>query len=141
MASLDPATHKTAQDGQDAPALFDVVRSPAPPGVPSRVRFDVPTGVEFRDAALDRVERSSREWQRAQVDDVLDELIRRGLPFSSNDARPLLPADVRPALAGARFLAAAKAGRIVRCGYVPSTSPRTHGHPVAVWQPVNGGAR
>jgi hypothetical protein len=70
----------------------------------------------------------------ALVDRVLADRIRRGGEWSLNDLRPLL-ADVREKhVIGARVQAAARAKRIVRTGYVPSTDPRTNGHPIAQWR-------
>lgn len=70
----------------------------------------------------------------ALVDRVLADRIRRGGVFSLNDLRPALTAVKEKHVIGARVQAAARAKRIVRVGYVPSTDPRTNGHPIAEWQ-------
>jgi hypothetical protein len=88
-----------------------------------------------RDAALQLVEDSSDEWDRAVIDQGIAALNARGLPWSANDLRPLLP-EVRPALIGARFLAAAKRGEMFRAGYVTSTDPGTHARPIVLWRPA-----
>lgn len=70
----------------------------------------------------------------ARVDAVLETFIRSGLEFSLNDMRPHL-ADVKARnVIGARINAAARAKRIKRIGYEPSTQPETHGHPIARWR-------
>lgn len=68
---------------------------------------------------------------RARVEAAIRTLAATGRPFSSNDARPLH--NVAGPVVGAAFTAAAKAGLIRRIGYVASTEPGTHGHPVAEW--------
>lgn len=91
-------------------------------------------GQALRDEALQQVEDASDEWQRAVVDQAIAAAARTGRQFSANDVRPLLPAGVRPALVGARFMAASRRRAIVKVGWVPSTDPGTHAHPVALWQ-------
>lgn len=68
---------------------------------------------------------------RAKVEAAIRQLAASGRPFSSNDARPLH--NVTGPVVGAAFSAAAKAGLIKRVGYVSSTEPGTHAHPVAEW--------
>lgn len=86
-----------------------------------------------RDVAISLAEDADRDgWDRKVIDQAIESFADKGVAFSSNDVRPLLP-EVRPALIGARFLAAARSGRIRRVGYVPSTQKTTHGHPVAQW--------
>lgn len=88
-----------------------------------------------RDAALERVEAHADDADRAAIDQVLEACIAAGRPFSANDARPYLDG-VRPALIGARFMAAARRGLIVRTDWVTSTDPSTHARPIALWQPA-----
>lgn len=70
----------------------------------------------------------------ALVDAVLERRIRRGGEFSLNDLRPELAAVENKAVIGSRVNAFSRAKRITRIGYVPSTDPGTHGHPVALWK-------
>lgn len=143
-APLLPASQvemgRTVAVGSTVAVGGPVACSPRPVATGSTVSTepDAPTGAELRDAVLERITRAATDAQRADVDRALDRLILAGVPFSANELRPLV-AQVRPALIGARVRAAATAGRIVRTGYVPSTSPRTHAHPVAVWSPVGVG--
>ncbi len=91
-----------------------------------------------RDKVIDIVEQAGDEWDRAVIDQGIATLNAAGAPWSANDLRPLLP-HVRPALIGARFLAAAKRGEMMRTGYVTSTDPSTHARPIALWQPRDNG--
>ncbi|MCU1591672.1 MAG: hypothetical protein JWP11_2928 [Frankiales bacterium] len=88
-----------------------------------------------RDQALALVEDAGDAWDRAVIDQGIAALNARGVPWSANDLRPLLP-EVRAALVGARFLAAAKRGEMVRSGWVTSTDPGTHARPIALWGPA-----
>lgn len=91
-------------------------------------------GQALRDEGIARVEAAAADWERAVIDRIIREVAARGRPFSANDCRPLLPPGVRPALIGARFLAASKRRQIRKLGWVPSTDPGTHAHPVALWE-------
>lgn len=68
------------------------------------------------------------------VDRVLEQRIKAGGEFSLNDLRPALAAVKEKHVIGARVQAFARAKRIVRTGYTPSTDPRTNGHPIATWK-------
>lgn len=68
---------------------------------------------------------------RAKVEAAIRQLAATGQPFSANQCRPLH--GVTGPVVGAAFTAAAKAGLIRRVGYVTSTEPGTHAHPVAEW--------
>ena len=90
-------------------------------------------GQELRDEGVARVEAAADDGQRSVIDHALAAVAARGVAFSANDVRPLLPPGIRPALIGARFLAASKRGQIRKVGWVASTDPGTHAHPVAQW--------
>lgn len=94
-------------------------------------------GEHLRDEGIARAEAASDDWQRAVIDQAIREVAARGRAFSANDCRPLLPPGIRPALIGARFLAASKRGQIRKVGWVASTDPGTHSHPVAQWVGVD----
>lgn len=85
-----------------------------------------------RDEEMALVEAASDEMARAVVDQAITLYAASGRPFSANSLRDLLP-DVRPALLGARFYAAARRGLIRRIGYEQSTLRSTRRHPIAVW--------
>lgn len=69
--------------------------------------------------------------ERAKVEAAVRKLAATGRPFSANSARPLH--GVSGPVVGAVFSALASEGLIRRVGYVASTEPGTHGHPVAEW--------
>lgn len=85
-----------------------------------------------RDDAVALVESSADDQDRKVIDQAIRAVAQSGKPFSANDIRPVLPR-VRAALIGARFLAASKRGEIRKVGFVQSTDPGTHAHPVALW--------
>ena len=72
--------------------------------------------------------------------DAIDLLIARaaatGEAFSANDLRPHLPHGVRSAVIGGRFAHARRRGVIRPIGYVTSTDPGTHAHPIRQRQGV-----
>lgn len=70
----------------------------------------------------------------AAVDALIARYAATGQPFSANTIRDQLPEGIRPAAIGGRFREASRRGLIRPVGYVASTDPRTHGHPVRVWQ-------
>jgi hypothetical protein len=73
------------------------------------------------------------DWDRRVIDQAIRHLARTGREFSSNDVRGLLPA-VRPALIGARFLAASKRGEIKRVGDVLADHKAGHARRVGLWR-------
>lgn len=96
---------------------------------------DLSIAEALRDHALAAVNAAAGPDQRKRIDDVIEELARNGEPFSANDARALLHG-VRPALIGARFMAAAarKPPLIRQTGNrVRSTLPSTHAHKIDEW--------
>lgn len=68
---------------------------------------------------------------RARVEAAVRELAATGRPFSANSARPMH--GCTGPVVGAVFSALASEGLIRRVGYVASTDPGTHAHPVAEW--------
>lgn len=91
-------------------------------------------GQTLRDEGIAKVEAASDDQDRAVIDQAIRVVAERGRPFSANDVRPLLPAGIRPALVGARFMAASRRREIRKLGWVPSTDPGTHAHPIALWE-------
>lgn len=83
--------------------------------------------------ALASVNAAASDDDRARIDAAILAVASRGGVFSANDVRPLL-ADAHGPLIGARFNALARAGRIRRVGYEPSTKGNTHGHEVKTWE-------
>lgn len=134
VASLEPGPANRPQSADDALTLFGAVVQRNAYG--TETRFDMPNdaAVRQRDLALQRVEGTADDQDRAVIDQALAAMIERGRAFSANDLRDLLPV-VRKSLVGARFLAAAKRGEIIRVGYVPSSEPTDHCRPIALWRP------
>lgn len=93
-------------------------------------------GQELRDEGMRLVTEASDQWDRDVIDQALRAVRQRGARFSANDVRPLLPPGVRPALVGARFMAASRREEIRKVGWVASTDPGTHAHPIALWEPM-----
>lgn len=90
-------------------------------------------GEEAREQGFARVEAAADDGQRSVIDQALAHVAARGQTFSANDVRPLLPPGIRPALVGARFMAASRRGEIRKVGWIPSTDPgdaRTPGRAV-----------
>lgn len=71
-----------------------------------------------------------------RLDQLIATYAESGEPFSANTLRAQIPEGVRPAAIGGRFRHAARRGLIRPVGYVASTDPGTHSHPVRVWQGV-----
>ncbi|WP_116248187.1 hypothetical protein [Nocardiopsis sp. FIRDI 009] len=92
-------------------------------------------GVRLRDAGMAAVTEASSD-DVAAIDHLIARAAVGGRPFSANDIRPYLPPVVRTALIGARFAYFHRRGVIHAIGYVRSTDPGTHAHPVRLWQGV-----
>lgn len=90
-------------------------------------------GVDLKFRTLAAVSSAAPADDRARIDAAIRDVAARGGVFSANDVRALVP-DVSGPLMGARFNAAAKAGRIVHVGYERSTKASTHAHPIAQWR-------
>lgn len=90
-------------------------------------------GQALRDEGIALAEQASDDWERAVIDQAIREVAARGRAFSANDVRPLLPPGVRPALVGARFMAASRRKDIRKVSWVASDDPGTHAHPIALW--------
>lgn len=88
---------------------------------------------QHRDDTLAAIVQSS-DWDRALVEQAVIAYGTEHAEFSANDMRDLLP-EQGAGFLGAAFRALACAGVLVRTGqYVPSTSPSTHGHRIAVYR-------
>lgn len=89
---------------------------------------------EHRDSTLTAIVQSS-DWDRALAEQaVIAYGIEHSDGFSANDMRDLLP-EQGAGFLGAAFRALACARVLVHTGeYVPSTSPATHGHRIAVYR-------
>lgn len=87
-----------------------------------------------RDARLADIAARTNDWDRFLVEQAVWMLGLQQHEFSANDMRELLPEMAHGHL-GAAFNALRTSGVIEHTRqYVPSTSPATHGHPIAVWR-------
>lgn len=119
---------KATTDSVDDGVLFEVRRTAY------GIEFRQPPAAATlaRDRGLAVVDAATDEQGRAVVDQAIRVCRESRRPFSVNDFRDLLPVE-RANLLGARILAAAKRGEIVRVGYEPATHAAGRGRPVAVW--------
>lgn len=92
-------------------------------------------GQRLRDEGMAAVTDASDEIAIKTIDQAIAAFNAAGEPWSANDMRDLLP-DVRQPLIGARIRAAAMRKEMRKVGYVPSTLPSTHAHPIALWKGV-----
>lgn len=129
-----PATRPTCTcpPGADVP-LFGMDLTPAD---------ELEAGRAARDAGIAAVEQATEEYDagwRDAVDVAIVELAKHGQPFTVDDVRELLRAGEygepsRPNLWGGRFLAASRAGTIVRVGFRASVRKSRHANAAALWQ-------
>ena len=86
-----------------------------------------------KDLLLSDIARQS-EWSQFLVEQAVYAFGLEHDTFSANDMRDVLP-ELGHGYLGAAFNALRQGGVIEHTRlYVPSTSPATHGHPVAVWR-------
>lgn len=91
-------------------------------------------GKRLRDTGVAAATQAAGDADVAAIDLLIARAAATGRPFSANDLRDHLPPGVRPAAVGARFAHWRRRGLITAIGYVPSTDPGTHAHPVRQWQ-------
>lgn len=87
----------------------------------------------LRDEALEAVTEASDEQDVAVVDQAILNVAQRGVPFSANDVRPLLPRLRSNNLVGARMNSLRMRRLIVKIGEVVSTDPGTHGKKIGLY--------
>jgi len=86
-----------------------------------------------KDLLLDRIADQS-EWSQFLVEQAVFVYGLENETFSCNQIRDVLP-ELGHGFLGAAINALRQGGVIEHTGtYVPSTSPATHGHPIAVWR-------
>ena len=86
-----------------------------------------------KDLLLDRIADQS-EWSQFLVEQAVFVYGLEHETFSCNQIRDVLP-ELGHGFLGAAINALRQGGVIEHTGtYVPSTSPATHGHPIAVWR-------
>ncbi|WEB41533.1 hypothetical protein MOV08_21170 [Streptomyces yunnanensis] len=86
-------------------------------------------------ALLERIRGASDTGQLALVQAIVLDHALGGAEFSANDFREVLPDGIPHGLLGAAIRGLAASRRIINTGRtVPSTSPATHGHRIAVYR-------
>jgi hypothetical protein len=101
---------------------------------PTATAAAIATARQARDDAMATAELSEKaQLDKALIDDLIAAFAGSARPFSANDLRFHLPADVNQNLIGNRFTHAAKNGVIRRVGLTPSTKRTTHLKDVACW--------
>lgn len=96
-------------------------------------QLDTAEGARLRDAGMATATQAAGD-DVAAIDLLIARAAATGRPFSANDLRAHLPDGIRTAAVGARFAHWRRRGLIRAVGYVPSTDPGTHAHPVRQWQ-------
>ncbi|MDN4174697.1 hypothetical protein QWY28_17175 [Nocardioides sp. SOB77] len=87
-----------------------------------------------RDAGMAQATDNASDWDKALIDQAIGFFAQTLQPFSANDIRPLLPADVNcRGLMGAQFSAAYTRGEIQPVGDLPSHKKNTHCKRINVW--------
>lgn len=96
------------------------------------------SGAVLRDRGAASVDsREDGVWWRSCVDTAIDTLCASGQRWTTDDLRDLgVPEPLHPNAWGARLIAAARRGQIVRVGYVPSRRAESRGRALAQWRGV-----
>lgn len=88
----------------------------------------------LRDNGIDLVDMAADNWWKEIVDDAIAYLAATGTPFTADDVRDLgIPDPHAPQAWGARFMAATRAGLIVRVGDASSRRPSVHAHRIGLY--------
>lgn len=122
------------------PGLFDIVRSPAPPDLPSRVEI-VLRDDEHRSGPGPRPETtgprdaSAPAWWIAEAERIVLALVDAGHSVSADDLHERFPHEpsATGAAFGALFARLASAGRIVEVGMVRSRRPEARRRRIILW--------
>ena len=105
----------------------------APIDLPT-VRELIAKAIAARDAGIAQAEDNASDWDKALIDQAIAFFAKTGQPFSANDIRPLLPADINcRGLMGGRFTAAYNRREIQPIGDHPSHKENTHGKRIMIW--------
>jgi hypothetical protein len=96
------------------------------------------TGAQLRDIGAAKVSDNTPDEWRNSVDGIIMAMASSGEEFTAEDVRDYAgdPPNHHNAM-GARFLAAAKSGVIVRVGFANSRRKRSHAAVIAVYRGAN----
>ena len=92
-------------------------------------------GKDLRDAGISSVDAHTPRWWKDACDRAIHTLAARGVEFTAEDVRAVVgdPPN-HPNAMGARFLAACKAGVIVKQGYKNPARRSSHASVIAIWK-------
>lgn len=93
----------------------------------------VSLGEQGAQAALDSNATTMALW-RPKAREVLDDLVKSGRTFTSDDVVDKAGVAPSPSAIGGLFMTAARDGRIRAVGFVTSTRVEAHGRPIRQWQ-------
>lgn len=97
-------------------------------------QLDMFTAVRRRNAVLALISDDPRNLPSIKaVIAAIEDTVEPGCVFSANDFRHALPEWVKPHTLGPTLGYLRRKGAVTPVGYVPSTDPGTHGHPVRQW--------
>jgi len=92
-------------------------------------------GTAQKEVGMARADDAADQAWREAFDRAIGVLAARGEPFTATDVRDIVgDPPSHPNAAGARFNSAARHGVIEQIGYVKSTRPSLHSHPVCLWR-------
>jgi hypothetical protein len=90
---------------------------------------------DLRDKTLADLLATASSWDKAVVAQAILAWIREHDTICANDLRELLPDTAAGVLPGTLRSMCRSRGPLIHTGrYVPSTAPRTKGHPIAVYR-------
>lgn len=91
--------------------------------------FEYAEGERRKHEGMERADAAEPDEWKARADAAIRELAASGQEFNAEDVRAIAGSPSRPNAFGSRFLAAARAGLIVKTGYRNSTRPSLHATP------------
>lgn len=98
-------------------------------------QLDMFTAVRRRNAVLALIAGDPRNLPSIKaVITAIEQTVQPGDVFSANDFRHALPAWIKPHTVGPTLGYLRRKGVVTPVGYIPSTDPGTHGHPVRQWR-------
>jgi len=130
--------------GQAEPAgLFEVVRTPGPPDVPTRVALVLPDepddrrrGHGPRPPTTGPADATAPAWWTAEAEQVVMRLVREHGEVTSDHVRAAYPdvPSASGAAIGAMFKRLGRQGRLVLVAHRPSSRPEARSRVVGVWR-------
>lgn len=147
VAALGTAAHPRPTVVVEPPGLFDVVRTPAPPDVPTRVDIVLPDDAEDprrgagpRPPTAGPQDAAALAWWSTEAERIVLALADSGHRVSSDDLHGRYPHEpsASGAAIGALFARLARAGRLVEIGMVRSRRPEARRRRIVLWAAPGG---